>query len=93
MHARSPRYTVCVQYFVYNNHRSLVLTRPVSTESTRMADDLNLDLSFEVKDELDETENISSSSDEDEGDLGDVAEDELEIEPMPVPPAACFRCT
>ena len=63
-----------------------------------MAHDLNLDLSFEVEDELDETENSSSSSDEDEGDLGDVAENELQIEPMSVPvttsrgPAARCRC-
>jgi len=53
-----------------------------------MADDLNLDLSFEVEDELDETENSSSSSDEDKGDLGDVPEDELEMEVEPVPVAA-----
>lgn len=57
----------------------------VSTVSTRMADDLNLDLHFEIEDGLDETENSSSSSDENEGDLGDIAEDELETSCGPLP--------
>lgn len=36
-----------------------MLLQLLLTKAPRMADDLNLDLSFEVEDELDETENSS----------------------------------